>query len=202
MQTISGRKGAFNWREFIRAVAVIAIPVALQNLLTTTGSMVDTMMIAPLGETTVGAIGLCAQFTSLMFSGYWGFVGGGMLFFAQYYGAKDDDGIDRSYGITLSFMMAVAVLFASFAIFAPQWVMQVYTDKEAIREIGVKYLRIVGFAYPMQIFSMAMSALLRSTEGIQTLLSCTDKADAASARADVFLRVGQTQEGTARVEAE
>lgn len=46
------------------------------------------------------------------------------------------------------------------------------------------------------------SALLRSTEGIQTLLSCTDKADAASARADVFLRVGQTQEGTARVEAE
>jgi len=168
MQARSVRSGApFNWREFIRAVAVIAIPVALQNLLTTTGSMVDTMMIAPLGETTVGAIGLCAQFTSLMFSGYWGFVGGGMLFFAQYYGAKDEDGIDRSYGITLSFMMAVAALFACLAIFAPHWVMQVYTDKEAIREIGVKYLRVVGFAYPLQIFSMAMSALLRSTERVK-----------------------------------
>ena len=80
---------------------MIAIPVALQNLLTTTGSMVDTMMIAPLGETAVGAVGLCAQFSSLMFSGYWGFVGGGMLFFSQYWGAKDENGIDRSYGCLL-----------------------------------------------------------------------------------------------------
>ena len=28
----------FDWRDFLRRVAVIAIPVALQNLLTTTGS--------------------------------------------------------------------------------------------------------------------------------------------------------------------
>ncbi len=161
------QRGKFPWRDFLSRVAVIAVPVALQNLLTTTGSMVDTMMIAPLGETTVGAIGLCAQFTSLMFSGYWGFVGGGMLFFSQYWGAKDDDGIDRSYGITLTFMMAVALLFATLALAFPEWVMRVYTDKAAIQEIGVKYLRVVGFAYPLQIFSMAMSALLRSTERVK-----------------------------------
>ena len=157
----------FDWRDFLKKVAVIAIPVALQNLLTTTGSMVDTMMIAPLGETSVGAVGLCAQFTSLMFSGYWGFVGGGMLFFSQYYGAKDDDGIDRSYGITLSFMMLVALLFACLALLCPEWVMQVYTDKTSIQTIGVKYLRVVGFAYPLQILSMAMSSLLRSTERVR-----------------------------------
>ena len=73
-------KRRFNWPSFLRRVAVIAVPVALQNLLSTTGSMVDTMMIASLGNTEVGAVGLCAQFSSLMFSGYWGFVGGGMLF--------------------------------------------------------------------------------------------------------------------------
>ena len=86
---------AFPWKSFLKKVAVIAVPVALQNLLTTTGSMIDTMMLAPLGKLTVGAVGLCAQFSSLMFSGYWGFVGGGMLFFSQYFGAKDDDGINR-----------------------------------------------------------------------------------------------------------
>ena len=160
-------KNRFPWKEFLKSVAVIAVPVAMQNLLTTTGSMVDTMMLAPLGELTVGAVGLCAQFTSLMFSGYWGFVGGGMLFFAQYYGAKDDDGIDRSYGITLAFMMMVAAIFASLALAAPEFVMRVYTDKASIQEIGVKYLRIVGMAYPMQILSMAMSALLRSTERVR-----------------------------------
>ena len=161
------QKKRFQWGAFIRAVAVIAVPVALQNLLTTTGTMVDTMMIAPLGETTVGAVGLCAQFASLMFSSYWGFVGGGMLFFAQYWGAKDDDGIDRSYGITLSCMMCVAAIFTALALLAPEWVMGVYTDKQAIGQIGAKYLRVVGFAYPLQILSMAMSALLRSTERVR-----------------------------------
>ena len=77
----------YPWGSFLKKIAVIAIPIALQNLLSTTGSMVDTMMIASLGTTEVGAVGLCAQFSSLMFSGYWGFVGGGMLFFAQYWGA-------------------------------------------------------------------------------------------------------------------
>ena len=77
------KKSNFNWSSFIRHIAIIAVPVALQNLLTTTGSMVDTMMLASLGEKTVGAVGLCAQFSSLMFAGYWGFVGGGMMFFSQ-----------------------------------------------------------------------------------------------------------------------
>ena len=157
----------FNWGYFLKHIAIIAVPVALQNLLTTTGSMVDTIMLATFGEQAVGAVGLCAQFSSLMFSGYWGFVGGGMLFFAQYWGAKDDDGITRSYGLTILFMISVGLLFACLALFAPEFVMRVYTDKPEIQKIGVSYLRIVGFAYPLQVLAMAMSALLRSIEQVR-----------------------------------
>lgn len=157
----------FRWGDFLRRLAVIAIPVALQNLLTTTGSMVDTMMIAPLGNTSVGAIGLCAQFSSLMFSCYWGFVGGGMLFFAQYWGAHDDDGINRSYGMTLCFMLTVGIVFMLLATLVPGFVMNIYTDKPTIQQIGQSYLSIVGFAYPLQVLAMAMSALLRSTERVR-----------------------------------
>ena len=142
---------SFNWSRFLKNVAVIAVPVALQNLLTTTGSMVDTMMIASLGQTQVGAVGLCAQFSSLMFSCYWGFVGGGMLFIAQYFGAGDDDGINRSYGLTLSFMMTVSVIFAVLALCFPEIVMRLYTDKPAIQQVGQEYLRIAGFSYPLMV---------------------------------------------------
>ena len=157
----------FPWKEFLVRIAVIAVPVALQNLLATTGSMVDTMMIASLGQTEVGAVGLCAQFSSLMFSGIWGFVGGGMLFFSQYWGAKDDEGINRSYGITLMFMMTVAAVFCLAALFFPELIMRLYTDKESIQAVGVEYLRLVAFAYPLQIYSMAMASLLRSTERVR-----------------------------------
>ena len=146
---------------------MIAIPVALQNLLTTTGSMVDTMMIASLGQTQIGAVGLCAQFSSLMFSAYWGFVGGGMLFFAQYFGAGDDEGINRSYGVTLTFMMTVGIIFCILAVCFPGTVMRLYTDKQAIQEVGVSYLRIAGFAYPLIVFSMAMASLLRCTDQVR-----------------------------------
>lgn len=157
------RNSGFPWASFLKKIAVIAVPVALQNLLTTTGSMVDTMMIASLGTTEVGAVGLCAQFSSLMFSGYWGFVGGGMLFIAQYFGAKDDDGINRSYGLTLTCMMTVGLLFGMMALCFPEAVMRMYTDKPHIQAIGIEYLRIAGFAYPLMVFSMAMAALLRCT---------------------------------------
>ena len=179
----SVKKSDFPWKSFLKSLAVIAFPVALQNLLTTTASMVDTMMVAPLGEQTVGALGLCAQFSSLMFSGYWGFAGGGSLFIAQYWGSKEDDGIQRSYGMMLACMMTVAVVFGCAAIFAPEWVMRVYTDKESIQQIGVSYLRIVGFAYLMQVLSMAMSTLLRSTERVRIPMA----ASIASVATNLFL---------------
>ena len=157
----------FDWISFLRRVAVIAIPVALQNLLSTTGSMIDTMMIANLGQTEVGAVGLCAQFSSLMFSGYWGFVGGGMLFFSQYWGAGDDDGINRSYGLTLTCMMTVGLIFGLLGVLFPEAVMRLYTDKTSIQAVGVEYLRIVGFSYPLTVLSMAMASLLRCTDRVR-----------------------------------
>ena len=176
-------KSDFKWKAFIKSLLAIAVPVALQNLLTTTASMIDTMMIAPLGETSVGAIGLCAQFSSLMFSSYWGFIGGGMLFFAQYWGAKDDDGIDRAFGVMFSFIMTVAVIGMCVAVLAPDFIMGVYTDKASIQEIGVKYLRVVGFAYPLQILSSGLSALLRATERVRIPLY----ASIASVLTNIFL---------------
>jgi len=163
-------KSSFPWRDFLKKLAVLAIPVALQNLLATTSSMVDTIMIAPLGETSVGAVGLCAQFSSLIFSSYWGFIGGGMLFFAQYWGAKDDRGIDRTFGITTVCTMTMAFIGMICAVAFPEFIMSIYTDKAVIQEIGVDYLRIVGFAYPLQIFAAVMSAVLRSTERVRVPL--------------------------------
>ena len=160
-------KYPFPWREFLLQLAAIALPVALQNVLTTTASMVDTIMLASRGELTVGAVGLCSQYSTLMLSAYWGFVGGGMLFFSQYYGAKNHEGICHAFGIVLTCLMSVGLFFGAFAVFAPQLIMSLYTDKRAIQEIGIRYLRIVGFAYPLQTLAQAQCALLRSTERVR-----------------------------------
>ena len=157
----------FSWRDFLPQLIAIALPVALQNVLTTTASMVDTIMLASRGELTVGAVGLCSQFSTLMLNGYWGFVGGGMLFFSQFYGARDHKNICHAFGIVLICLMSVGMLFGGLAVFAPQLIMGLYTDKAAIQAIGIRYLRIVGFAYPLQTLAQAQCALLRSTERVR-----------------------------------
>jgi putative MATE family efflux protein len=45
--------------------------------------------------------------------------------------------------------------------------MKLYTDKEAIQRIGVEYLRIAAFSYPLMVFSMAMAVMLRCTERVR-----------------------------------
>ena len=156
-----------NMLNLIRKVSVIAVPIALQNLLASTGSMVDTMMIGSLGETEVAAVGLCAQFSTLLFSSYWGFAGGGILFISQYWGIKDKKGINRSYGLMISCMMLMAFIFAGLAIIGPDTVMGIYTDKENIRRAGIDYLRIIGYAYPLEVLSIGMGVLLRTTEQVK-----------------------------------
>ena len=154
-------------RNFYRALFAIGIPIALQNLLSTTATMVDTAMVGTQGELAVAAVGLSSQYASLLFSAYFGFAAGGGLFFSQYWGAKNDKGICKAYGLTIVCMMIVGFIFAAAAIFAPQFVLGIYTDKAAIREVGQDYLRIIGYAFPFQVLSMGISMLLRSTEQVR-----------------------------------
>ena len=78
------KKQGIDWKVFFKAVIAIALPIAFQNLLGTTASMVDTIMIGSEGELAVAAVGICSQISSLFFSCYFGFAGGSLLFFAHF----------------------------------------------------------------------------------------------------------------------
>ena len=45
--------------------------------------------------------------------------------------------------------------------------MRLYTDKVSIQEIGIQYLKIAGFSYPLALFSISASTLLRATEKVR-----------------------------------
>ena len=162
-----------NKRSFLYVMLTIAFPIALQNLLTTTASMVDTIMIGRLGESCVAAVGICSQISSLFFSCYWGFASASILFFSQYWGADDEKGINRTFGITFICMAIVGFAFAALCIIRPEFLLGVYTDKEVFIQIGKPYMRIVGWAYPLQVFAVLISFLLRSTERVKAPLICS-----------------------------
>ena len=161
------------WPSFLKLMMAIAFPVALQNLLSTTAGLVDTIMIGSMGELAVAAVGICSQISSLFFSCYWGFAGGAMLFFAQYWGARNEKGINQTFGVTFIFMTIVGSLFAVTAVTNPAFMLGIYTDKEHIIQMGAPYIRIVGFAYPLQVFAVLVSFFMRATERVKAPLFCS-----------------------------
>lgn len=162
-----------DWKVFFQAVVTIALPIAFQNFLSTTASMVDTIMIGSQGELSVAAVGICSQITSLFFSCYFGFAGGALLFFSQYWGADNSKGINRTFGLSLACMLVVALAFGGVAVSHPGFLLRIYTDKENIIAVGIPYIRIVGFAYPLQVMALIISFLMRSTERVKAPLVCS-----------------------------
>ena len=158
-----------DWK-FLSKVMAIGLPVALQNLLVNASTMFDTMMVGTLGEAEVAAVGLVSQYVALFVYAYFGFTGGGVVFFAQYHGINDEKGISMAYGLVTSCMMGVGLLFGIVAIFFPETVMRIYTDKQDIIQIGIPYLRLIGFSLPLQSLSVAVSYLLRTTERVKAPL--------------------------------
>ena len=77
----------------------LALPIAFQNLLTTSLSLVDTLMIGQLGDVSIAAVGIASQVAFFVNIAMFGIASGGAVFIAQYWGRGDRDGISRAYGI-------------------------------------------------------------------------------------------------------
>ena len=123
MHTASLNKSDFNMKVFLNTLITLALPIALQNLLATTASMVDTIMIGTQGELAVAAVGICSQISSLFFACYFGFVGGALLFFAQYWGAEDEKGINRTFGLALFPLLIVSLAYGGLSVIAPRFLL-------------------------------------------------------------------------------
>lgn len=189
-----------DWKSFIKIVIAIALPIACQNLLTTTASMVDTIMIGSQGELSVAAVGICSQISSLFFSCYFGFAGGALLFFSQYWGAKNKEGINQTFGISMVCMLGVALVFGGIAVSDPSFLLRIYTDKQHIIHVAVPYMRIVGFAYPLQVLAVIISFLMRSTERVKAPLISSIAALATNFILNwilIYGRLGMPKMGTA-----
>ena len=82
-------------KPFWRVTVKLAVPVALQNVLTSSFQLVDTLMVSQLGDVTLSAVGMAAQWGWLCGLLGFGLCSGMSVFISQYWGVKDLKGIRR-----------------------------------------------------------------------------------------------------------
>lgn len=154
----------FKDKELKNALIKIAIPVALQNLLTSLLNMIDTVMIGSLGDRAVAAVGLANQWFFIFNLVIFGIVSGSTIYIAQFFGKKDYESMQLPVAYSMFLCFAVSAVFAFLAIAFPEFVMSLFTNDTQTIACGIPYLRIAGITYLMLAISLPIATAMRSTE--------------------------------------
>ena len=149
-------------KEFYKNVAKIAVPIALQGLITTGVNMMDTIMIGAVGETQLSAVSLANQFINIFHIFCMGIGMGASVLVARYYGMKDNPALKKTVAIMLRLCLAMATLFCVATILIPEQIMKIYTTEADIISNGVKYLEWSVVTYFLLGLSLTCTIVLRN----------------------------------------
>lgn len=149
-------------REFLSNMLKIALPIMIQNLVTSSLNMADTIMVGKLGEVEIAAVGIANQyfffFTMILF----GLCGGCSVFISQYWGKKDFTNIKRMLGLGLVSVLLVSIVFMAAGFINPGKIISLFNKDATVIDLGGKYLFIVLFSYIFTAVTFIYSYSLRS----------------------------------------
>ena len=150
----------FRDKEYLHRLFVLALPLILQQLITYSVNLLDTMMIGSFGDISLAAVNLVNQFYLLFSIMIFGTVSGGSVLNAQYWGKRDADHIHRVMGIQFLFGFSVGLFFLIFSQAFPHRILSFYSKDEEIIRAGTTYLRFISAAFILfpagQFYSGAM----------------------------------------------
>ena len=148
--------------DFYRQIFKLAIPIIIQNLLSAAVNSADVIMLNYVGQSSISAVSLAANYSSILFMVYYGLGTGASLLCSQYSGKNNLQAIHAVEGIALRFSVGLSILVALIEFMMPQRMMQLFTADPELITIGSSYLRVMGITYICWGISEIYLAVLRS----------------------------------------
>ncbi len=160
-------KNFFKDKYFWKTAVKLTVPVALQNLLTSSFTLADTLLVSTLGTVSLSAVGMIGQWSWLMNMILVGFCSGATVFISQYWGVQDLKKIRHIGGISVMFAVFVSLAFAIFSLAFPRLVIGMFNSDEQIVSTGTAYLKTVAFSYVAIALTNILAAILRAVENVK-----------------------------------
>ncbi len=148
-------------REFRKEVAKIAVPVALQSMLSSSFSMVDQIMVGQLGKESIGAVEIAGKptFIYAFMLGAVGTVAGIMI--SQYIGKKDKEAEERSVCINLLVGLVLGTIFTIGAVMFAKDFVRIFSEDARVLSKAQRYLQIVGWSFWPMSFQTILGCAIR-----------------------------------------
>lgn len=152
----------FTGRDFYRQMLKLALPIVLQNFISTFLNMIDTVMVGKLGETEIAAVGIANQYFLFFNMFLFGLSAGCSVFISQFWGKRDLQNIKRILGIGLGSSMAISLGFMVLGLLVPGKIMALFNNEPRVIQLGVGYLKIVLVSYLFTSITIIYNFSLRS----------------------------------------
>lgn len=154
-------------KNFLVTVLAIAVPIALQNMISFGVSVMDSVMLGSLGDVAISAANLGSQPFSILMSIGFGLSSGGSVLIAQYWGAGDLSGIRKVMRLSMQIVFVSSVAVTVLCLAVPEAIMRIYTHDEEVVRAAASYLSLVAFSYIPYSISNNYMMSLRAVEKVK-----------------------------------
>ena len=148
--------------NFYTKIIKLVIPIVIQNLLSAAVNSADVVMLNYVGQSSISAVSLAANYANILFMIYYGLGTGASMLSAQYWGKGEIQPIRAIQGIAMRFSLLISLGFSAFAFFAPGLMMKLFTNDAELIAIGAGYLRVMSVTYLCWGIIEVYLAILRS----------------------------------------
>lgn len=150
-------------KQFYKDVLKIAVPLMLQQLITSSVNLVDNLMVGQLGDASLGGVAATNRFYMIAFFATFGILAAAGIFIAQYFGAKDEEHMKQSFRFSILSAYLVIIPFFVLGFLKPEWGIQYFTSDAGIVSEGIKYMSVASFSLLPLGLILAMTSAMRST---------------------------------------
>ena len=151
-------------KAFYRYLVSLTAPIALQNLITFSLGLIDTLMVSRLGNDEMAAVTAANVPVFLLISIVFGVQSGVGILISQYWGKKDLPSISRVIGVAALLGVSLALVVAVVLFAWPVAIMDLMSNKHHLSLLGAPYLRLIGFSYVFNMLSSIYVSAQRSVE--------------------------------------
>jgi len=157
-------------KSFYKRLLAIALPIVVQQLITSSVQLVDNVMVGSLGELAIDSVSTVNQLYFIVILVTFGTLGGAGVFTAQYFGSKDYDKLKQTFRFKI--LAALTVVFISFIIlsFFGRSLFALFTDNSIILDHAEGYFKIVRWSMFPWAISVGISFTFRETGVTKPLL--------------------------------
>ena len=151
-------------KQLYKSLAVVVLPIALQQLISSSLSLVDNLMIGAMGEAELAAVGLATQFYFIHWMTLFGFSSGCNTFLSQFFGVGDWKNFRKVVGFVITVALFFGTMFFLAATLFPTQIMTIFTDDPTTIALGAQYIRTGAPCFLCIAINVPFTAALRVSE--------------------------------------